>query len=70
MSNVIHGRSISFESRDPDRFKYKKDDLTLILTYIIKTQNIILSIWKLRFPEHFNQLENKLTSLTRYKYEY
>jgi len=35
-----------------------------------KIQNILISIWKARFPAHFAQLEEEFTPITKYSYEY
>lgn len=70
LSNVIHGKSDNFESSNPDRFKHKKEDLLLVLNYALTTENILLSVWKKRFPEHFSQMEAELLAITKYTYEY
>ncbi len=70
LSNVIHGKSITFESLDEDSFGYKEADLSELVDYTCKIENTLLSIWKARFPKHFHQLEEKLTPITKYTYEY
>lgn len=70
LSNVIHGKSITFESLDENSFEYKEDDLSELVEYTKKIENILLSIWKARFPNHFKQLEDKFTPVTKYNYEY
>lgn len=70
LSNVIHGKSENFESSNPDRFIHKKEDLLQILNYALTIENILLSVWKKRFPKHFNQMEAELLAITKYNYEY
>lgn len=70
LSNVIHGKYDNFESNNPDRFKHKKEDLLHILDYVLVIENILLSIWKKRFPKHFAKMESELLAITKYTYEY
>lgn len=70
LSNVIHGKSDNFESSNPDRFKHKKEDLLHVLNYALTIENILLSLWKKRFPTHFEKMENELLAITKYTYEY
>ena len=70
LSNVIHGKSDNFESSNPDRFKHKKADLLHVLNYVLIIENILLSLWKKRFPIHFEKMEIELLAITKYTYEY
>ena len=70
LSNVIHGKSITFESLDEGSFSYQKEDLLNLIEHTITIENILMSIWKARFPNHFDQLEQKFTTITKYTYEY
>lgn len=70
LSNVIHGKSITFESLDESSFAYKKDDLSELVEHTKKIENILISVWKARYPVQFQQLENKFTPITKYSYEY
>ena len=66
LSNVIHGKSDNFESTNSDRFEYKKSDLLEVLDYALKIENILLSVWKGRFPIHFEKMENEISAITKY----
>ena len=70
LSNVIHGKVVTFESLNEGSFGYKEEDLSQLIEYTKKIENILLSIWKARFPDHFEQLEKKFTPITKYSYEY
>ncbi|OFY62315.1 MAG: hypothetical protein A3H98_13565 [Bacteroidetes bacterium RIFCSPLOWO2_02_FULL_36_8] len=70
LSNVIHGKLENFESNNPDRFNHKKEDLIHILNYTLKIENILLSIWKARFPIHFSKMEKELLAISKYNYDY
>ncbi len=70
LSNVIHGKAVTFESLDKSSFGYDVEDLSQLVEYTKKIENILLSIWKVRFPNHFEQLEKKFTPITKYNYEY
>lgn len=70
LSNVIHGKSITFESLDESSFSYQKEDLLNLIEYTIAIENILMSIWKARFPKYFNQLEKNFPAITKYNYEY
>lgn len=70
LSNIIHGKSENFESNNPDRFQHKKEDLLEVLNYALNIENILLSVWKKRFPTHFSQMEVELLAITKYNYGY
>jgi hypothetical protein len=70
LSNVIHGKAENFESSNPDRFTHKNEDLLIVLDYTLKIENILLSLFKKRFPAHFLQMEVELLAITKYNYEY
>lgn len=70
LSNVIHGKTDHFESRNPDRFTYNKEDLYTVLNFTLKIENILLAAWKKRFTNHFSKMEENLIAITKYNYEY
>ncbi len=70
LSNVIHGKLENFESNNPDRFMHNNEDLKIVLCYVLKIENILLALWKKRFPIHFSQMETELLAITKYDYEY
>ncbi len=70
LSNVIHGKSDNFESSNPDRFKHKREDLIQVLNYILTIENVLLTLWRKRFPTHFETMEIELKAITKYTYEY
>lgn len=70
LSNVIHGKSITFESFNESSFEYNKNDLDIIAAYILKIENFLISLWKSRFPKQFEILKSNFTPLTKYNYGY
>jgi hypothetical protein len=68
LSNVIHGKSKTFESSEESSFEFQKADLESLATYTLKIQNNLISMWRKRFPSQFEQLENQFTPLTIYSY--
>ena len=70
LSNVIHGKSITFESFNESSFEYNKDDLEIIATYTLNIENFLISLWKRRFPKQFETLKSNFTPLTKYNYGY
>lgn len=70
LSNVIHGKSMTFESTDESSFEHQKDDLESLTAYTLFIQNSFITMWSKRFPNQFEELKSAFTPLTKYKYGY
>lgn len=70
LSNVIHGKAVTFKSLDKKSFSYQKEDIIELIAHIIKIENILISLWEIRFTRHFEQLKQKFSPITKYTYEY
>jgi hypothetical protein len=62
-SNITHGKWTTFESALPDRFSHNASDWTAQLIRISDVQDILLNLWKLRFPVLFKELISRLPAL-------
>jgi len=69
LSNVIHGKVSSFETTAIDSYNFNKVQHGATLEYILRVENLLLALWKKRFPAEFFELEGTFTTLTRYHYE-
>ena len=69
LSNVIHGKSNTFESLDKTCFTYQKNDLIKMAKLTILIENLLLSLWNARFPELFKKMEQEFKAITQYTHE-
>jgi hypothetical protein len=69
LSNVVHGKAVTFESIEDNSFSFEQDDLNEIINLKITIQNILLSLWKFRFPTHLKKVEESFTPITKFTYE-
>jgi hypothetical protein len=63
LSNTIHGKIPTHESKLPDRFSYSAKDVTTNLDLISKVQTNLLYLFRMRFPDCFAEMESKITSI-------
>ncbi len=65
LSNVTHGKWSTFESAMPDRFSHNPSEWAAHILRITQIEDILLTIWRLRFPTLFLSLIGKLPALAR-----
>lgn len=70
LSNVIHGKYISFETTHESSYEFIEKDYTELLDKIIFCENILINCNSLRFAKQFSTLKEKMPSIERYNYEY
>jgi hypothetical protein len=66
-SNVTHGKWATFESALPNRFSHNASEWTAHLVHISEVQNILLNVWRLRFPRLFKEVISRLPALEQAK---
>lgn len=70
LSNSIHGKYSTFETITEKSFEYNKDEYDIILSLIIKCENIIISLLANRFNDTFLKVKEIVPAIERYSYEY
>lgn len=68
LSNVIHGKSMTFESAEESSFTYQKADLETLVELTLKIQNYLITMWSKRFQSAFERLKVDFSAITNYTY--
>ena len=67
LSNVIHGKELSFESISSESFELNEMDLSKNLDLIIRVENILLKIYCTRFTKINSLFFDEFTPITKFK---
>ena len=71
LSNTIHGKYVTFETISEKSFECDSEEYKAILSDIIRCENILISCFKSRFNEQYEELRvNHMPSVDRFKYVY
>jgi hypothetical protein len=65
LSNTVHAKISTFESSVPDRFIYSRTDWLGHLKLVSAVEDIILDLWRARFPNLKAELLSELPQLNR-----
>ena len=63
LSNTIHGKISTHESKLPDRFVYNPDDGKCNLDLISRVQTILLKLFHKRFPNYYIEMSQKIPAI-------
>ena len=64
-SNVTHGKWTTFEAAAPDRFSHNISEWVAHLLRIEEVENLLLNVWRVRFPKHFVELMIRIPAIER-----
>jgi hypothetical protein len=65
LSNTVHAKMVSFETSLADRFTYTSTDWLDHLNLVCKVEDLLLSLWKARFPGLTSSLYSVMPQLGR-----
>lgn len=63
LSNTIHGKIATHESKLPDRFSYNPEDWKDNLFLINSVENILLQLYNKRFPNYYSTMMDMMPSI-------